>query len=733
MPKRSTYIVYMDKSLMPKAYTSPYYWYSSIIDSFKFTNHESPYSNLSSSPSLLYTCDNALHGFSVFISLDELEILNKSLGFISACADKPYKLTTTSSPEFLSLKSSTGLWPASNYGKDVIIGFIDSGIWPEHPSFKDDGLIAYKNSSKWKGMCEGGKQFNSSMCNSKLIGVRYFNAGLKRGARFLPFEESARDTTGHGTLVSSIAAGNYVNGASYFGHAEGTAKGVAPYAKIAVYKVVWGVDERSTTSDIIAGMDKAIADAVDVICISMAPTGHERVQLSNDPLAKASFSAINKGITVTTVIGNEGPNLATLKNGIPWVLTVTSGNIDQWFGATLTMSGLNITGWATFTGKAMLENLPLVYNETLSRCNSQYLLYEVPSDTILLCDIGNLDLQVKSIVTSHITGAILISNGPPNLSFREDFRCPCLVVRSTDARELLSYARNSDKPLVSKEFRQTFMNSKPAPVVPPFASRGPSLDFPWILKPDAMAPGELILAASVPNDAATKMGSFELVSGTSFACPHAAGVVALLKGAHPEWSPAAIKSAIITTANTVDNTLKPIQEMSVEIGISSPIDMGVGQIDPNKALDPGLIYDLTPQDYINRLCSLLQKHEIELIIRSGNYDCSNPLSDLNYPSFISFYQNSRMRPEKFKRTVTNVGKGATIYKALVTTPENYDITISPMTLVFSKKYEKQSYTVTIIYKGNDHPKLTFGELEWVEENGDHNVRSPIMLHPATVF
>jgi hypothetical protein len=259
------------------------------------------------------------------------------------------------------------------------------------------------------------------------------------------------------------------------------------------------------------------------------------------------------------------------------------------------------------------------------------------------------------------------------------------------------------------------------------------LDFPWILKPDAMAPGELILAGSVPNEAATKMGSFYLVSGTSFACPHAAGVVALLKGAHPEWSPAAIKSAIITTANTVDNTLKPILEMSVEIGISPPIDMGAGQIDPNKALDPGLIYDLTPQDYIDQLCSLLQKHEIELIIRSGNYDCSNPLSDLNYPSFISFYQNSRMRPEKFKRTVTNVGKGATIYKALVTTPENYDITISPMTLVFSKKYEKQSYTVTIIYKGNDHPKLTFGELEWVEENDDHNVRSPIMLYPDTVF
>uniref|UniRef100_A0A2N9F2Z7 F-box domain-containing protein n=1 Tax=Fagus sylvatica TaxID=28930 RepID=A0A2N9F2Z7_FAGSY len=222
------------------------------------------------------------------------------------------------------------------------------------------------------------------------------------------------------------------------------------------------------------------------------------------------------------------------------------------------MGGLKITGWSTFIGKAMLENLPLVYNETLSR----------------------------------ITGAILISNGPPNLSFRENFHCPCLMVRLEDAREFLSIARNGTKPLVSIEFRQTFMNSKPAPVVPNFASRGPSLDFPCILKPDAMA---------------------------------------------PEWSPAAIKSAIITTANTVDNTLKPILEMSVEIGISPPIDMGAGQIDPNKALDPG----------------------------------------------------------------------ATIDKALVTTPESYDITISPKTLVFSKKYEKQFYTVTIMFKGRVHPNLTY--------------------------
>ncbi len=144
LPKRSTYIVYMDSSLMPKAFTSHNYWYSSIIDSFKSANLESPYRN-PSSPSLLYTYVNAFHGFSAVLSLHELETLNKSLGFISAYADTTSKLATTYSLEFLSLKASTGLWPASNYRKDVIIGVLDTGIWPEHPSFKDDGIVENLN------------------------------------------------------------------------------------------------------------------------------------------------------------------------------------------------------------------------------------------------------------------------------------------------------------------------------------------------------------------------------------------------------------------------------------------------------------------------------------------------------------------------------------------------------------------------------------------------------------
>ena len=202
------------------------------------------------------------------------------------------------------------------------------------------------------------------------------------------------------------------------------------------------------------------------------------------------------------------------------------------------------------------------------------------------------------------------------------------------------------------EFRQTFTKSNPAPVVPPFALRGPSLSFPRVLKPDLMAPGYLILGATIsPNG--TPKSYFQLTFGTSVACTHAVGVVALLKVAHTEWSPAAITFAIITTANPLDNTLNPIKEKNgAEIEYSSPLGMEVGQIDPNKALDPSLIYDATPQDYVNQLCHFMDKSEIDILTRSRSYSCLNP----SY--FISFSKNGVMYPQKFKRMVTNVAKGS---------------------------------------------------------------------------
>lgn len=169
-------------------------------------------SNLSSTPPLLiYTYNNAIHGFSAFLSSCELQILKKIRGFQTAHKSvTSFTMYSTYTPDYLKLNRENGLWPISNYGKDVTIDIFDTGIWPESPSFNDIGMTNSKP-SKWNGSCErAGEDFKSSLCNYKLIGGKYFNEGFKRVklSQKLSVKGSARDIDGHGTFVSSVAARN---------------------------------------------------------------------------------------------------------------------------------------------------------------------------------------------------------------------------------------------------------------------------------------------------------------------------------------------------------------------------------------------------------------------------------------------------------------------------------------------------------------------------------------------
>ncbi|KAJ7978229.1 Subtilisin-like protease [Quillaja saponaria] len=556
----STYIIHMDKSLMPQIFASHQDWYLSTVTSLK-----SPTSDRRASPtpanSYIYTYNDAMHGFSAVLSPNELEIIKKNPGFVMAYMDKTATLDTTHTYEFLSLDPTTGLWPASNFGQDVIVGVIDTGIWPESDSFKDDGMTR-KIPVKWKGKCEVGQDFNTSLCNYKLIGARYFNKGVLSAQPKVKISmNSARDTLGHGTHTSSTVAGNYVNGASYFGYAKGIARGVAPRARIAMYKTNW--EEGRYASDVLAGLDQAIADGVDVISISM---GFDDVPLYQDPIAIASFAAMEKGVVVSSSAGNEGPDLGTLHNGIPWVLTVAAGTIDRSFAGTLTLgNGQTIVGWTLFPASAIVENLPLVYNKSLSACNSTELLSNAPAG-IILCDATeNVFEQIDHITGSIVLGAVFISDDP-QLFESGTLSCPGVVISKNDAPKVIQYAKNHASPLASITFQQTFIGTKPSPAAASYSSRGPSPSYSGILKPDVMAPGTKVLAAWIPKGQTARIGlnvflvsKYNMISGTSMACPHASGVAALLKGAQPGWSAAAIRSAIVTTANPLDNTQSPIR------------------------------------------------------------------------------------------------------------------------------------------------------------------------------
>lgn len=742
--QRSTYIVHMDKPSMPKAFSSHSFWYFSLVKSSSkpvVTQTTLLAAADKSEPKLIYTYDNAFHGFSAVLSTQELEVLKKSTGFISAYADGLVTPDTTHSTKFLGLNTAAGLWPASEFGKDVIIGIIDTGIWPESPSFNDDGMTPIP--ARWKGICQQGQEFNSSICNKKLIGARYFNAGVRAAEPTVHINiDSARDEDGHGTHVASIAAGNYVEGVSFLGYAPGTARGVAPRARIAAYKTLWF---GSYESDTLAGIDHAVADGVDILSISIT---YRRSDLFENPIASATFGAREKGVIVCMSAGNRGPSIATLRAGIPWAVVVASGTVDRWFAGTITLGNeKTITGWTMFPARASVRNLNLVYNETLSACNSTELLRESPSNSIIVCNLTDQSLDfvflMEYLSDSDVKAAIIISEDTSILR-STSFRYPGAVITRREAAEVINYALTSAAPTATMDFQQTIIGPEPrvAPALSGSSSRGPGQAYEGILKPDIMAPGVLILAAYSPNSFdSPRIGKnifltvdYSLLSGTSMAAPHIAGVAALLKAARPEWSPAAIQSAMMTTANHLDSTNQPIKDMAFDTyRVASPLGIGSGQVDPNRALHPGLVYDSSPQDFVNLVCSMnFTREQTQTIIRSS-YNCTRPSSDLNYASFIalfSFEQRGMTFTKKFKRTVTNVGDGAATYRAKLEQPENATVKLWPETLVFRKKYEKRSYSLSIHYRGDIETPYRQGSLTWTDDTGKYAVRSPIVVSPG---
>ncbi|KAL1559777.1 subtilisin-like protease [Salvia divinorum] len=295
-----TYIVHVET---PDAYQSDDLesWYRSFFPATTTSMSEDE-------ARLVYSYRHVFKGFAARLSPDHVKDMHKKNGFISARPQKPMSLHTTHSPNFLGLSQNAGLWKHSNYGKGVIIGVLDTGVLPEHPSFSDKGMPPPP--ARWKRKC----QFNHTTCNNKIIGARYFSAEY----------QSPLDDDGHGTHTASTAAGNFVEGANVFGSANGTAAGVAPHAHLAIYKVCCG------EGDILAGMDAAVADGVDVLSVSL---GLGTMNFHEDAIAIGAFSAMQKGIFVSCSAGNDGPFSGYVENGAPWILTVGASTIDRKLGA----------------------------------------------------------------------------------------------------------------------------------------------------------------------------------------------------------------------------------------------------------------------------------------------------------------------------------------------------------------------------------------------------------------
>eukprot|EP01018_Ginkgo_biloba_P038601 Gb_30236 [translate_table: standard] len=738
--RATSYIVHMDKSAMPNSFASHEHWYKSVLSLAKVSESSDVKDELEQD-SHLYIYDNVMHGFSAKLTQAQLDRLEEMPGHILSFPDPTGTWDTTYSYQFLGLNSKSGLWPKARFGQDVIIGLMDSGIWPESPSFGDHGMGDVP--SRWKGECEEGTAFNSSLCNKKLIGARYFNKGyLAQNRTFDPTVDynSTRDFFGHGSHTSSTAAGNYVSHVEFFGYGKGTARGIAPAARVAMYKV--GASGGVVGSDVLAGMDRAIRDGADILSLSL---GFDAPPYFKDIIALGAFAAIERGIIVVCSAGNSGPGPGSIRNGAPWIFTIGASTIDRNFQAALKLGDGTVLHGASFYGgkSRFLSKVPLVYPGKSGDPNDKACANELDRDLVrgkmVLCMSESFDLP-DTIKNAGALGLISVSESNQVSAFSEFFIIPSAILAHKDGAAIANYSTIASNPVVDIEFEITILGTKPAPAVAEFSSRGPNAASPGILKPDVVAPGVNILAAWVPNlplagENDTRRAMYNIISGTSMSCPHVAGLAALVKAVHPEWSPAAIRSAIMTTSYTLDNTNNTLTDLGKNGLAATPLDFGAGHVDPDKAVDPGLVYDLGVEDYVNFLCSLnYTSQQIQIITRSP-IKCSSTdfgSDSLNYPSFIASFKNgnksSLQKAKKFKRTLTNVGEGASVYKAVVEAPNGFKVQVKPNILVFQEKLEKLSFTVTLEMEestivGDEF--VRYGYLNWVDKN-NHLVKSPLV-------
>ncbi|KAI9076649.1 hypothetical protein K1719_041098 [Acacia pycnantha] len=677
-------------------------------------------------PRLLYSYRNVMSGFAARLTQDQLRAMQQKNGFVSAHPERILHRQTTHTPKFLGLMQNRGFWKESNFGRGIIIGMIDSGAVINHPSFRDAGIPPPP--PKWKGKCEVNV---SSACNNKIIGARSFNSAAKaRGQKI----DSPFDDDGHGTHTASTAAGALVDNAQVLGNAKGTASGIAPYAHLAIYKVC--VFDDCPESDILAGLEAAVEDGVDVISMSV---GSDNVSpFFNDSISIGSFAAIQKGIFVSNSAGNTGPASGSVLNGAPWLLTVGASTIDRTILAAAKLgNGKEFNGESVFQPHDFPTSLlPLVYAGKKGQKDSNFCANGSLSGNdyrgkVVLCERGGGIARIdkgKEVKRAGGVAMILMNDEASGFSTSADVHVlPATHVTYEAGLKIKAYINSTEAPKATILFKGTIIGNVLAPEVASFSSRGPNTVSPGILKPDIIGPGVNILAAwpFPPNNITTSEPNFNIMSGTSMSCPHLSGIAALLKSSHPHWSPAAIKSAMMTTADTLHLGGKLILDEKLK-----PADLfatGSGHVNPSRANDPGLVYDIEPDDYIPYMCGLGYADKEVGIVAGRAIKCSEtssiPQGQLNYPSFSVVLGSS----QTFTRTVTNVGECDSSYVVMVTAPDEVDVKVQPDKLYFSEVNQKKTYSITFSRtgSGNKTGKYAQGYLRWVSVK--HNVRSPISV------
>ena len=675
-----------------------------------------------------YDYGYSFNGFAAKMSEQAAAKLASLTGVVDVSKDVLQQPSTSTTPTFLGLdEPGTGLWAKlggpQSAGEDVIVGVVDTGIWPEHPSFSDQADHVFRTGSSgkrtqvydappssWHGSCQSGEQFSQDMCTNKLIGARYYLSGFGHFGIVKGDYKSPRDHDSHGSHTASTAAGNYNVQTTGPAVPLGNISGMAPRARIAAYKVCWNGDQGGcASSDSMAAIDQAVADGVDVINFSISGTSTNFL----DPVERAFMFAAGAGVFVAASAGNAGPGASTVAHPSPWLTTVAASTHSRAAEATLTLgNGASYVGASSnvtpTTGSVILSSSAGAAGASASAVALCFLGALDPAKVngkIVVCDRG-VNARVEKSQEVQRAGGIgmILANTSPNSLNADLHFVPSIHIDEVAGAAVKTYVTTAGAGATATI--GAVSGAAPAPKMAAFSSRGPLLGASGdLLKPDVSAPGVDVLAAVSPDSGR----EFDLLSGTSMSSPHVAGLGALLTQAHPTWSPAAIKSALMTTGyDTIDGDV---------------FAHGAGHVKPNSAVDPGLVYDNGFADWRGflrgqGLCTLCFGTTPATTIKA---------TDLNLASIAI---GKLAGVQTTTRTVTNVGATSATYNGVVTGVSGVDVTVTPSSFTLAPG-ASQTFTVGFVTNASaTFDAYTSGHLTW--SDGVHSVRSPIVVKPVAI-
>lgn len=662
-------------------------------------------------------------------------------------------LDTWNTPTALGLSGKDGAWRQhaggrGNAGRGIVVGVIDSGVWPESASLRGRPLDATprtrwdisrtgetvrmrKADGTWfEGRCQLGhesagatvraQRWSTDDCTTKVVGARYYPEEFLvevPAEQRSPYEVlSPRDGNGHGTHTAGTAVGRTVKDVAVEGVHFGTLSGMAPAARLASYKVCFDDDDLETgdcfESAVVAAIEDAVADGVDVLNLSIS--GSTDTVL--DPTELALEGAAEAGVFVATTAGNAGPGRSTVSHNSPWVTTV-AGTTHYTFENTVELGNGRALRGASVS-RTPLPMTPLVDSLTVPArgakpadaelCLPGSLAERKVRGRIVVCTRGTNARVEKSEVVAEAGGVgMVLANVEPG-SLDPDFHSvPTVHVAKRDSVVLFRYLQRAGgrARAALRLGDRTGRAPRVVPRVAGFSSRGPALaNGSDLLKPDVAAPGAGILAAVAPPS--NEGRRFDLYSGTSMAAPHVAGLAAFLLGERPRWSPMKVKSAMMTTARSVRTRSGEVER--------NGFAQGAGQVRARRLLDPGLFVVSTPLEW--------RRYTQAQGLDWGQDYAPLAATELNVPSLA---QGSVPGRTSFRRTFL-AGRAGT-WKVTVAVP-GFDAS-APARLVATGRGDRE--TLTFDFTRTTAPLGRFSQGHVVLD-GPTRVRLPVALRPVSV-